>query len=142
MSWISRRARYLGTTTAAQVIVNTQPPCTPPLGTPSTAALGLDRSPIARLASLVENVVDRLEAPVESAPPDALVLECNGALEACLEALRDAGDRDNLVRTAREDLRRLYRLLKLVDGDDVPFVLRQIRRVLGRFDARGPGGRR
>jgi hypothetical protein len=87
-------------------------------------------------------VVARLEAPVESAPPDALVVECNAALEACLEALRDAGDRDNLVRTARDDLTRLYRLLKLVDGADVPFVLRQIRRVLGRFDARGRGGKR
>lgn len=66
-----------------------------------------------------------------------MVDDCNTALETCLELLRDAGDRDNLVRTARDDLNRLNRLLRLVDGPDVPFVMRQIRRVLGRFDACG-----
>jgi hypothetical protein len=94
---------------------------------------------ITRLASLVDDVVHRLEAPAESDPTGELIPECNAALEACLERLREPGDRDDLVRTARDDLRRLARLLKLVDGPDVPFVLRQIRRVLGRFDACGGG---
>ncbi|HET7499931.1 MAG TPA: hypothetical protein VFK02_02985 [Kofleriaceae bacterium] len=89
-----------------------------------------------RLAALVEDVASRLEAPTEAASP-SMIFECNAALESCLEALRDASDCDNRVRTAHDDLRRLYRLLKLVDGADVSFVLRQIRRVLGRLDVRG-----
>lgn len=92
---------------------------------------------IGRLASLVEDVAARLEAPDGGGLAGGLVPECNAALETCLELLRDPGDRDNLVRTARDDLRRLARLLKLVDGADVAFVMRQIRRVLGRFDACG-----
>ena len=81
-------------------------------------------------------MVARLETPAEHEPPSGLILECNAALEDCLELLRDGGERDDLVRTARDDLRRLGRILKLVDGADVPFVMRQIRRVLGRFDVR------
>jgi len=80
-------------------------------------------------------VVSRLEAPVGDDPDGGLIPECNAALEACLETMRAVGDGDNRARTARDDLKRLSRLLKLVDGPDVPFVLRQIRRVLGRFDA-------
>jgi hypothetical protein len=95
--------------------------------------------PITRLASLVDDVVHRLEEPAGGEPVAALIPECNAALEACLERLREPGDRDDLFRTARADLKRLSRLLKLVDGPDVPFVLRQIRRVLGRFDACGGG---
>jgi hypothetical protein len=83
----------------------------------------------------VEDVVTRLETPAEHLPPGALIPECNAALEACLELLHDGGDHDDRVRTALDDLRRLGRLLKLVDDADVPFVMRQIRRVLGRFDA-------
>jgi len=85
---------------------------------------------------LIEDVVARLETPARPETPGGLIPECNAALEACLELLRDGGDRDDLVRTARDDLKRLGRLLKLVDGADVPFVLRQIRRVLGRFDVK------
>lgn len=80
-------------------------------------------------------MVSRLEAPVGDDPDGGLIPECNAALEACLETMRAVGDGDNRARTARDDLKRLSRLLKLVDGPDVPFVLRQIRRVLGRFDA-------
>jgi hypothetical protein len=97
---------------------------------------GAERSPITHLASLIDDVALRLEAALEEAS-GSLIPECNAALEACLELLRDDEDRDQLVRTARDDLRRLARLLKLVDGADIPFVLRQIRRVLGRFDAGG-----
>ena len=88
-----------------------------------------------RLALLVDDVVSRLEAPAGNDPAGGLIPDCNAVLEACLEMMRDAGDGDDRARTARDDLKRLARLLKLVDGPDVPFVLRQIRRVLGRFDA-------
>jgi hypothetical protein len=96
-----------------------------------------ERCAIARLASLVDDMVVRLEASVEDGTAMALVPECNAALEDCLEVLRDAGDRDSQVRAARTDLRRLSRLLKLVGGPDVPFVLRQILRVLDRIDRCG-----
>jgi hypothetical protein len=92
---------------------------------------------IAALASLVDDAVDRLEAQREAEPAARLVPECHAAVEACLELLRDAGERDDLVRSATDDLKRLARLLKLVDGPDIPFCLREIRRVLGRFDACG-----
>lgn len=88
-----------------------------------------------RLALLVDDVVSRLEAPAGNNPAGGLIPECNAVLEACLEMMRDADDGDDRVRTAGDDLKRLVRLLMLVDGPDVPFVLRQIRRVLGRFDA-------
>jgi hypothetical protein len=94
-----------------------------------------EQYPIMRLASLVDDVVSQLEAPAGNDLAGGLIPECNAALEACLEMIRDAGDGDDRARTARDDLKRLARLLKLVDGPDVPFVLRQIRRVLGRFDA-------
>ncbi|TMQ10257.1 MAG: hypothetical protein E6J90_21965 [Deltaproteobacteria bacterium] len=110
------------------------PSPTSPAGTPPV----IEGGPITRLASLVDDVVHQLEAPLGD-PTRQLIPACNAALEECLERLREPGDRDDLVRTARADLRRLSRLLKLVDGPDVPFVLRQIRRVLGRFDACGGG---
>jgi len=85
---------------------------------------------------LIEDVVARLETPDWPEPPGGLIPECNAALEACLELLRDGGDLDDRVRAAKDDLKRLGRLLKLVDDADVAFVMRQIRRVLGRFDTR------
>ena len=110
---------------------------------------GAELRPIAQLASLVDDVVNQLEASVGGPPAKGLLPKCNAALEACLELLRCAderdellrcaNERDELLRTASDDLARLARLLKLVDGPDVPFVLRQIRRVLGRFDACGGG---
>jgi hypothetical protein len=119
-------------------VVNGQRPIASPAPQSRTES---SQGAIERLASLAEALVVRLEAPATGEPPGeppgALVSECNAALEACLELLRDPGDRDDLVRTARADLHRLARLLKLVDGADVPFVMRQIRRVLGRFDACG-----
>jgi hypothetical protein len=81
-------------------------------------------------------VVARLETPVVDEPIGGIVAECNAALEVCLELQRDVGDRDDLVATARDDLKRLARLLLVVERADVPFVMRQIRRVLGRFDTR------
>jgi hypothetical protein len=105
----------------------------PPAGArPETEQYSITRT---RLASLVDDVVGRLDAPAGNDPAGGLVPECNAALEACLEMMRDAGDDDHREWTARDDLERLARLLRLVEGPEVPFVLRQIRRVLGRFDA-------
>lgn len=115
----------------------TRPPHGPPEPSPTGTRQGAAWCAIAALASLVDDAVVRLEAPREAGPAARLVAECHAALEACLELLRDAGERDDLVRNATDDLKRLARLLKLVDGPDVPFFLREIRRVLGRFDACG-----
>ena len=106
----------------------------PPTGTRQGAAW----CAIAALASLVDDAADRLDASRDAALAARLVPECHAAVEACLELLRDAGERDALVRKAIDDLKRLARLLKLVvDGSDIAFFLREIRRVLGRFDACG-----
>ena len=91
---------------------------------------------VGHLASLVEDVAARLETPIGDELASGLIRECTTALESCIDLLRDVDDRRDLVRT-RDDLKRLGRLLKLVDGADVSFVLGQIRRVLGRFDAHG-----
>jgi hypothetical protein len=100
-----------------------------------TATLrGPEHRAIGRLASLVGDVVACLEAPAADLALEGTVAECNAALEVCLELQRDLSDRDDLVSTARDDLKRLARLLTVVDRADVPFVMRQIRRVLGRFD--------
>lgn len=125
-----------GTTAAFPVIVNTR---LPPQRKPPSGTQPAEGGAIARLASLVDDVVQRLEVAIEGEPPGEIVPACNAAIEECLERLRGPGARDDLVRTARDDLRRLSRLLKLVDAPDIPFVLRQIRRVLGRFDACGGG---
>ena len=107
------------------------------ISTSSTTLSGILRVPehraIGRLTALVGDVVARLDAPGNELA--AVVAECNAALEVCLELQREVGDRDDLVETAADDLKRLARLLNQVDRADVPFVIRQIRRVLGRFDA-------
>jgi hypothetical protein len=90
---------------------------------------------LGRLADLVEVVVSHLETTSDQPAPGA-VAECNAALEVCLEARRDAPGRGS-VRAARDELRRLARLLKVVEHPDSVLVLRQIRRVLGRFDSCG-----
>ena len=119
------------------VTVNTPPHESLAVKSPTGTHQETEQYPITRmrLASLVDDVIFRLEAPSGNDLAGGLIPECNAALEACLEMMRDAGDGDDRARTARDDLKRLARLLKLVDGPDVPFVLRQIRRVLGRFDA-------
>jgi len=104
-----------------------------PSGTPQRS----ERRAIEHLASLVEATATQLETSAGDQPPIGLIPECNAALESCLELLRDAGDHDDLVVTARNDLKRFGRILKLVDGPDLIFVMRQIRRVLGRIDACG-----
>jgi hypothetical protein len=102
--------------------------------TPMTVSLrGPDRS-IGRVASLVGNVVANLETPSFHEPLSRAVAECNAALEGCLEAQRDYGDHDAAVITAADELKRLVRLLTVVDHTDAIIIMRQIRRVLGRFD--------
>jgi hypothetical protein len=89
---------------------------------------------IGRLASLVGNVVANLEAPSFHKQLNEVVAECNAALEVCLEAQRDASDRDESVMTAAEELKQLARLLTVVDRADAVIIMRQIRRILGRCD--------
>jgi len=55
-------------------------------------------------------------------------------LEGCLQAQREAARRDESMTGAKDELRRLARLLTTVDRADLAIVLRQIRRVLGRLD--------
>ncbi|HET9627492.1 MAG TPA: hypothetical protein VFP84_39315 [Kofleriaceae bacterium] len=85
---------------------------------------------IGRLPPLVEDVVACLDSTSDALA--SAVVACNAALEHCLESAR--GRRDDHTANARDDLQRLLRLLAIVERDDVPFVLRQIRRVLGRLD--------
>jgi hypothetical protein len=98
---------------------------THPQRPPATPAIG-------QLAALVGAAVTQLET---GAPPHHVVAECNAALEGCLEAQRDA--REDRAPSSTDDLRRLARLLAVAERGDVVFVMRQIRRALGRFDARG-----
>jgi len=63
---------------------------------------GPENRAIGRLASLVGNVVTNLEAPSLHEPLSKVVAECNAALEGCLEAQRDFGDRDDAVMTASD----------------------------------------
>lgn len=86
-----------------------------------------------RLAALVEDVIDQLASPAEGKLRGA-VNECNTALELYLEFQRDV-DRDDRTAAASDDLRRLIRLLDMVERADVPLVLRRIRCVLGRLDS-------
>lgn len=109
-------------------VATSSAPLTVPLRGPENRAIG-------RLASLVGNVVNNLERPSIHEPLSKVVAECNEALEQCLEAQRDAHDDDDSVRTASHELKRLARLLMVAERADVAIVIRQIRRVLGRFDA-------
>jgi len=96
------------------------------------ATRGPEPRALGRLASLVIDVATELEAPLARAP--AVIAECTAVLEGCLEAQRDAGGRDESMMTTKDELKRLARLLGVVDRADLAIVLRQIRRVLGRLD--------
>lgn len=97
-----------------------------------------DRDHEPRLAELVRDVRDvvrHLESAAAREPLHGAVARCNANLEQSLETQRDARDRDASLVEAREELKRLARLLTVVDPADVTMVMRQIRRVLGRFDS-------
>jgi hypothetical protein len=108
---------------------------TPVTGGTSARSGGSEQRAVGRLATLVGDVVSRLELPADDRLQGSIA-ECNSALELFLEMQRDACDRDEHRPSAGDDLRRLARLLSFVDRADVPLVLRQIRRVLGRLDTR------
>ena len=92
---------------------------------------------IGQLAALVGDVATHLEAPSGGEPLHHMVAECNAVLEGCLEAQRDGRSREDRGDNPHDDLKRLARLLAVADRGDVVFVMRQIRRVLGRFDVCG-----
>jgi hypothetical protein len=145
------RMHITGMTTAVSARVAMRPPCASPekpsVGTrrpfaplepsPAGTRQGAAWCAIAALAALVDDAAVLLESRSETGAAARLVPSCHAAMEACLELLRDAGERDVLVRNATDDLKRLMKLLKLVDGSDTAFFLREIRLVLGRFDACG-----
>ncbi len=101
-----------------------------------TSLRGPGSPAIGQLAALVGDVVTQLERAPAGPPLQRMVAECNAALEGCLEAQRDGRDREDLETTAHDDLKRLVGLLAVADRAEVVFVMRQIRRVLGRFDVR------
>lgn len=89
---------------------------------------------LGRLTALIGEVIAGLERPTSGEPFHAVVARCNSALEACLEAERE---RQPPVTSARDELQRLLRQLTSGDDADLMQVMRQIRCVLGRLDARG-----
>jgi hypothetical protein len=107
---------------------------TPASTSSSTTGLrGPEHRAIGRLADLVGEIVTRLERQGDDPPLYGAVAECNAALEVCLEAQRESRVRESVV-TAPDELKRLARLLTMVEVADAVIVMRQIRRVLGRFD--------
>lgn len=104
----------------------------------TAAARGPEQRTIGRLAALVLDVATQLDPSLDPStsrkPLPIAVAECTEVLEGCLQAQRDAGGRDESMATSKDELRRLARLLTMVDRADLAIVLRQIRRVLGRFD--------
>lgn len=104
----------------------------------AAAARGPEQRTIGRLAALVIDVATQLDTSLDTStsrmPLPTAVAECTEVLEGCLQAQRDAAARDESMTTSKDELRRLARLLTTVDRADLAIVLRQIRRVLGRFD--------
>ena len=87
------------------------------------------------LADLVDEIVACLDQP-DGEPLRAAVVRCNTELEAYLE---DQRARDQRAAGAQDELRGLARQLRS-DWPDATVVVRRIRRVLGRIDARSRGG--
>jgi hypothetical protein len=88
---------------------------------------------MAELLREVRDVIRHLDAPGE--PLRGAVARCNASLEHCLEDRRALRDIEATAATAKDELKRLAGLLARVDPADAGMVMRQIRRVLGRFDA-------
>jgi len=96
-------------------------------------ARGPEQRTLGRLASLVIDVATQLDTAPGTAPLP-VVAECTEVLEDCLQAQRDARGLDESMMATKDELKRLARLLTVVDRADLAIVLRQIRRVLGRLD--------
>ena len=123
--------RVPGMTAARHGLVNAQHIS---LATVTSSSAAESRDPELALAELmrdVRDVIRHLEAAGE--PMHGAVARCNAAIEHCLESRRDR-DRDVTPAGAKDELKRLSALLTKVDPAEVPMVMRQIRRVLGRFD--------
>jgi hypothetical protein len=84
----------------------------------------------------VRDVIRLLETSGPHEPLRGVVARCNASLEDCLASERERREHDAGAGSARDDLKRLARLLAEVEPADAPMVMRQIRRVLGRFDTR------
>jgi len=104
----------------------------------TAAVRGPEPRTIGRLAALVIDVATQLDTSLDTStsrqPLPTVVAECAEVLEGCLQAQREAARRDESMTGAKDELRRLARLLTTVDRADLAIVLRQIRRVLGRLD--------
>jgi hypothetical protein len=81
-----------------------------------------------RVASLVEEVIACLDAPVGE-PLKTAVARCNAELESCLEAQRE----QETHASPKDELRGLARQLAS-EPADTRVIMRRIRRVLGRVD--------
>jgi hypothetical protein len=130
-----------GTATAASDIVNAQHISLATVtGSGSTTSMAVSpRDPDSSLTALVRDVRDvirHLEAPGPHEPLRGVVAKCNASLENCLESERERREGDASAGSARDELKRLVALLAKVEPADAAMVMRQIRRVLGRFDAR------
>lgn len=102
---------------------------------PITVSLrGPENRALGRLSLLVGNVVSSLEGRAGGEPLSKAVAECNTALEAALEANRESSQHEGSVSAASDELKRLAKLLMTVDRAEAAIIMRQIRRVLGRFD--------
>jgi hypothetical protein len=104
---------------------------------PLAKARGAEDAAIGQLAALMIDVAAQFD-PQRPRPQPDMVAECNAVIEGCLEVHRPS-DREASLVAAKDELRRLAKLLTIVDIADVAMVLRQIRRVLGRFDALAAG---
>jgi hypothetical protein len=92
-----------------------------------------DARRLTSLADLVDEVVACLDQPdPDDAPVRAAVARCTTELESYLE---DQRAREQRVAAAQDELRGLAHQLRS-DRPDGTLVVRRIRRVLGRIDAR------
>jgi hypothetical protein len=149
--WLRRVCHHLravgqppGTTTAPPGIVKAQHIALAPVAssTATASTTAPPREPEPRLADLMRDVrevirhLDDPGAPGTHEPLRGVVARCNASLEDCLDTEREHRDRDSSAGAAKDELKRLAGLLAKVESADAAMVMRQIRRVLGRFDVR------
>jgi hypothetical protein len=95
-----------------------------------------DARRLTSLADLVDEIVACLDRPdPDDAPVSAAVARCTTEIESYLE---DQRAREQRAAAAQDELRGLARQLRS-DRPDGALVVRRIRRVLGRLDARRRG---